>query len=111
MKISGVSDFTRFSFYRSISHFNPSKLQNYPLRGRSLMPRNLSYDKDIIGSRALHLGMWYGHSKSWNVFLNITLIVYLCELLSDFQNSSLFRKLIKIHIDQNHGHIAANSAP
>ena len=57
LKIFDVSDFTQFSFNGFISHFNPLKLQNYPLRGSSSMPRNLSHDKDIIGSRALHLGM------------------------------------------------------
>ena len=66
LKVFDVSDFTRFSFNGFTSHFNP-KLWNYPLWGSSSMPRNLSCDKDIIGNRALHLGVWYGHSKSWIV--------------------------------------------
>ena len=94
------------SYHTSILSF-----EIYPLRASSSMPRNLSCDENIIGSRALHFGMWYDHLKSLNVFLNITLIVYLCELLSDFQNSSLIRKLMKIHIDQNHGRTSVKSAP
>ena len=48
-------------------HTSILSFEIYPLRASSSMPRNLSCDENIIGSRALHFGMWYGHSKSWIV--------------------------------------------
>ena len=81
------------------------------------MPRNPSCDIMVE-----QLFIWYvkwSFKEKENYIIDLLkllfsifiLIVYLSEILSDFQNFSLYRKLIKNAIDQNYGRVAALTVP
>ena len=70
----------------------------------------------LRGNCSFVFGLWYGHSKKiriklWFFFFKICLIVYFSQILSDFQNSSLYKKLIKNPTDWKYEHIATKLAP